>query len=328
MNGRKDSQGNHFFEGFTSQYPKLTMSFQLGTVKAISVLPTQWMQVAMRYQQTALVSNAVPRLLSTRQAFMELWNHQSTPQGRLATFFKGTQPAMMKEFFKNFAYKGVLIEGAPRLADSMIPTVVKEALSTQQNNTIKSLIAGTIAAAGDVFFGGTIEAYATYRAAAQGENSGASFKKDLQKHKSPLAKLSFLYRGAVPSTFKGTVAFSTFFYTSQPIKNAVNQFYDVPKNGKSPWYASLTAATLSGVAVAMTSSPFDIAKTQAQMPNSKNKSLSEALTYNFKNYGVRGLTAGLTLKSVMAVVGWGLAFAVTQRDKVEAPSASPSLRHH
>tara|TARA_R110000868_G_scaffold15698_16_gene71666 strand:- start:471 stop:1286 length:816 start_codon:yes stop_codon:yes gene_type:complete len=257
--------------------------------------------------------------MSARDVVGELWRQdvsgKSSFNNNLSALYRGVMPAMTKEFLKSVVYKGVLITGAPSLAAAAIPDYVQESIPSYQYHFIKAVIAGSIAGVGDVAFGGAFESWATFSATAQGANSKASFFNQVSEGKTVLDKVGKLYQGAVPSMVKGTVAFSTFFYTATPIKSAVAGYFNNEPGAKTPWYGTLLAAVLSGGAVALTSSPFDIAKTQAQMPNASKKSLGQALKSNFQSYGWRGLTAGLPLKTCMVAAGWSIAFFATQRDE-------------
>lgn len=289
---------------------------QLGIAKSLSVLPTQPLQVVMRRQQAALADKRGARVLSARQAAKEIWHQTDNMALRIAAVYRGTGPAMIKEFAKNTTYKGLFILGAPTIAANLHPEWLKNNLSPGQFHFSTALLAGTIAGTGDVLFGGPFEAWATFRATSQGDKADASFVKEFKEGKNIPEKMARLYRGAIPSIVKGSIAFSTFFYSASPIKASVYQFYGVDKQQPAPWYATLTASTLSGITVALTSSPFDIVKTQAQMPGANGKSLTEALKSNVKSHGIAGLGAGLFLKSVMISMGWGIAFFVTQRNNV------------
>ena len=285
----------------------LKTNFMLALGKVILVIPTQPLHVVMRRQQGALASNP-PRVLSFGEAYSEIRMNQP-----MKALFKGTLPGSVKEFSKNLFYKGALITGAPHLAESLLPQSIKEYTSTTQYHLIKCVFAGSIASFSDALLGGGLERIATYRATSQGKEADASFSKEFLQNQTVLGKIRFLYKGFVPTALKGTLAFSTMFAVSQPIRYHTAAMYGHSPKDAAPWYSSLTSAFLAGLAVAFVSSPLDIIKTQAQMPGSKGKNTFRALHDNYSLHGLRGITAGLPAKTAMITMGWSLNFFAMQK---------------
>ena len=83
---------------------------------------------------------------------------------------------------------------------------------------------------------------------------------------------------------KGAVGFTTYFSVAQPCKKLMVDLFEVKNQQALPWYGKLSSAILLGGAVALTSSPFDIGKTQSQMPNPSNFPILKALRNNFNHY--------------------------------------------
>ncbi|HEX2549736.1 MAG TPA: MC/SLC25 family protein [Gammaproteobacteria bacterium] len=271
---------------------------ELGIKKSIAVPLTQPLHVMQKMQQT--------RILTISQAYNEI--HKT---GKISSFFKGVIPGAGKEFFKNAFYKGAVIKYAPDMADWILPI----SISKNQYPLTHAVIEGTLSATLDTLIAGPIDNYGTYLATSHGANSKASFARELREEKNYINKLKIFYRGGIPATLKGTVAFTTFYATSQPVKNSVKQIFQLENQKEMPLYATFLISTMAGASVALTSSVFDIAKTQAQMPKAPNQSLFQKISLNWQKHGIRGVTAGVTLKFVMATLGWGITHAVTQRDK-------------
>jgi hypothetical protein len=275
--------------------------------KLFLVIPTQPLHVVMRRQQGALASES-PRVLSFNEAYKEIRFNKP-----MSALFKGTAPGIIKEFSKNLLYKGALITGAPHLAESVLPEPVKNYTSSKQYYLIKCLLAGCIASVSDAVLGGPLERIATYRATSQGKEADASFSKEFLQISSFKGKFSFLYKGFVPTALKGSLAFSTMFSMSQPIKHWTASLYGHSPKDAAPWYSIGTSAILGGLVVAIVSSPLDIIKTQAQMPGSKGKNTFKALWDNYSLHGIRGIVAGLPAKTAMITMGWSLNFFAMQK---------------
>lgn len=271
---------------------------ELGIKKSIAVPFTQPLHVMQKMQQT--------RILTIRQAYNEI--HKT---GKISSFFKGVIPGAGKEFFKNAFYKGAVIKYAPDMADWILPN----SIAKNQYPLTHAILEGTISASLDTIIAGPIDNYGTYLATSHGANSKASFGRELKAEKNFMNRLRIFYRGGIPATLKGSVAFTTFYATSQPIKNSVKQIFHLENQKEIPLYATFLISTMAGASVALTSSVFDIAKTQAQMPKALNQSLFQKVSLNWQKHGIRGVTAGVTLKFIMATLGWGITHAVTQRDK-------------
>ena len=265
----------------------------------------------MRMQQAALASKTNPRILTSRQAIVEISKTGSS------AFFRGTTSAATKEFIKNVWYKGILITQAPNYAHSALSSVGLPAmLTTNQYHFIQSVTAGIFAGTSDFLLGGAFEARATFRATSQGENANARFWTGTEKN--IISMIKRCYQGAMPSIIKNSLAFSTSFYISGPIEKSIRNLYGLDDKQKMCWHAKFLACILTGFGVAITSSPFDILKTQSQMPNPNNKKLFEAMRDNYHKYGLHSLTAGLHLKFLMVITGWGMNELIKQREKERA----------
>lgn len=292
----------------------LEANAKLAISKAVAVLPTQPFQVMMRVQQGALVSKEKPQFLSIPEAAKKIYqeNHKKNSTHALRPFFRGTTQAVSKEALKNGVYKGALITGAPDLANNALAaTGFSDLNSPAFHHVLKPIVAGTIAGTSDVLLGGVLESWATYRATSHGVHANASFWQEVRAEHSIMGQLNRAYSGAGPSLIKNNIAFTTYFMTTNPIKNGVSNFYNIQDQKHIPWYAKLTTALLAGGAVAISSSPFDIIKTQSQMPNPSKKPVGEALLSNWKTYGLKGVTAGLPLKFGMITMGWSITHLAT-----------------
>ena len=118
------------------------------------------------------------------------------------------------------------------------------------------------------------------------------------------------------------------YLTAKPIKAGVANLYGL--TGKeNPWYATFTAATLSGICVALTSAVPDLYKTSKQKAKASNDSFYTMLKTNYKQHGINGAFVGVRLKTAMIILGWGVTFAITQRDEVEKkPDAKKVLANN
>lgn len=307
-------------------------NIKLGTAKAALVVPTQWMQVIMRVMQGALIDKTNPELLSMRGAARRIIAKENpkTIVDLIRPFFRGTMTGASKELIKGVFYKGALIKGAPSLAEKKIlkPLAIHEHVNANQFYILKALSAGLIAAGSDVVLGGALESAATFRATAHGHDAKTSFIKEVFGEQSLAAGFKRAYRGAGATMVKGTIAFDTLFLKEKPIETWVVKRFDVKNPKKMPWDAAITNALLSGMAVAVTSAPFDIVKTQAQMPNPTNLTVVQGILVNYSHYGVRGITAGIVPKSIMITLGWGVTKLATSFSELswrEDPR-SPSMK--
>lgn len=278
----------------------LTSNVKLALGKFLLVFPTQPMQVVMRHQQAALAETENSRVLSARQAATEIYKKN----GSYAALMKGFGPAGGKEAFKSITYKGTCIAGAPKLSNKILSSF-SAPLSPLQHHTIESIMAGSIAASADVVFGGGFEAWAVHSATAHGKNS-KSFLEEVKSAGSLSKQLNRVYLGGCISFVKGQVAYTTYFISDKPIKNAVMQWYDVNETSKLPWDGKCVAALLSGASVASFSSIFDIVKTNKQKLNPTKETSKEALYNIYNKFGLKGATAGLPLKFLMITLGWGM----------------------
>jgi hypothetical protein len=314
----KDRKGEGSASGLTWQ-DYLKANAILSVSKTAMVFATQPLQVIMRMQQGSLANKTNPQYLSALNAVKKIvkGNHAPASVTSVSSLFvKGAGVGALKELLKNGIYKGALITGAPGLADkALAPLNLADITSPAQYQIIRSLAAGTIAGCADVVLGGPLEAWATYLSTSQGEHAKANYWQEVQAQKTYSAKVQRIYIGAAATAVKGSIAAATLFITKAPINAWVVQAYDVQDPKKMPWLPTLTSALLSGGAVALTSSPFDIIKTQSQMPNPSQKSVLAGLASNFTTYGIRGVTAGLPLKFVMITMGWALTDLATQIHK-------------
>jgi hypothetical protein len=277
----------------------------------------------MRVQQASLADKNNPQYLNALQAAKKIIRGDGSPASsvvKASHFYRGLIMGMYKEFFKCAFYKGVLIVGAPGLAGKGLSyTSLASIVSPAQYSIVQAVFAGAIAGFGDAFIGGPLESGATFLAAAQGEHSKRNYRDEFKAEKTVWSKIARNWRGLGATSLKGTIAFSTMFLTKQPINQWVGQVYDLPDTKHKPWQADLTVAVLSGCTVALTSTPFDIIKTQSQMPNPSNKSIVGGIVSNVSTYGLRGVTAGMPLKFVMVTLGWALTSFITDKVKAEKP---------
>ena len=83
-----------------SAWDLFMINMQLGFTKSLLVLPTQWLQVMMRYQQSIALDEEKPRILKESQAF-----HELAPKAK-AVFKSPTQSiqAMLETGRKNAEY--------------------------------------------------------------------------------------------------------------------------------------------------------------------------------------------------------------------------------
>jgi hypothetical protein len=332
----------------------IKVNLELGTSKALLVLPTQWLQVTMRRQQTALVSKDNPRILSARGAFNEIapdakkvfkhplqmlqnmhlageqaakiaakyptvsYLNAALKSNPLYGINKGLLPSAGKEGLKNGLYKGAVIMKAPDFSAQLLEyTPLSKTTSPVYHHLVQAMLAGGMSATTDVVVGGALDSWATQAATSHGKDANANYLKEVQAEKTLAGKVQRAYRGFGPAIGKSWISFTTMYATAEPIKIGVKQLYGLQGNEK-PWYAALTSAVFSGVSVALTSSVPDLFKTWKQMPNPTQASLLEAMANNYKRYGFSGMIVGVPLKSVLVIAGWGLTFAVTQ-DRGHAP---------
>lgn len=320
MTRNKNSYQN-ILDNLTTHLNSVGQHFQsnawFGLVKGGMVFPTQPLQVIIRTQQKQTHnSHPLKNITATTRSII------STDGWR--AFMRGVTPAATKESFKYLTYKGPLLTGAPDIVSAYWP-LQSGILPSRVDSGLKVAAAGVFAGMADTAFGGMLEGWATFRATSNGDQAGAKFKNEF-KGKSPSDVLRRLYKGAGAATIKGSVAFTTFFGISPYVKTFFNQVYGV--ESKPTWYGQLSAALLTGGAVALTSSPFDIAKTISQMPNPSNKSTYDVVKRNFTTHGYKGLTAGLGAKAVMVAMGWSVNFffveGIKQRmNQVEEISETP-----
>jgi hypothetical protein len=345
MNARKKQEQPAESRGM---WDLIKVNLELGVSKALLVVPTQWIQVMMRRQQTALISKENPRILSAPAAFKELAPdakkifkhpllllqemHQAGGQAAstaktfpslayanaalkahpLYGINKGLLPSAGKEGLKNGIYKGAVIVKAPDFSAHLLAYMpLTKTNSPIYYHFVQAMLAGAMSATTDVVAGGALDSWATQAATSHGKDANANYLKDVQAEKTLTGKVQRAYRGFGPAVGKSWISFTTMYATAEPIKIGVAELYGLQGNEK-PWYATLTLATLSGVSVALTSSVPDLFKTWKQMPNPTQSSLLEAMANNYKRYGFSGMIAGVPLKAVLVIAGWGLTFAVTQ----------------
>ncbi len=303
-------KGDNHAEGSTSNAQR---NLLLGFLKAACVLPTQPLHVVMRWQQAQLGSAYNASVLSAAQSFRILWGLK-TPDGqyvsKATTFYKGLKPAMTKEFLKNAIYKGFLITNAPNYVDWLFADSLGDVMSPGQYTFFRAVAAGCFAGLGDNIAGGIPEFMATRGATSHGAGANVKLIGDIQFSKTPIKAIAALYTGFIPSVLKGSVAFSTLFYTSEPIKKYTKQLYGIEEGQPVPFVTNLTASFFSGLTVSSTTAALDNAKTQSQMPNSKGKSVIQTLRDNVSKFGPRSLVVGLPLRTVISTLGWGVSHFV------------------
>lgn len=298
-------------------YDLIKSNLELAFLKAVSVVPSQPAHVIMRHQQKK-------PFLTIRAAYQEIAQGNSK-----LTFFKGAGLGVTKEIFKNTTYKGALIKGAPTLADKSLPSRLSEHVSPTAYHLMQSIVAGHIAGFADATFGGPLEFCATYTATSQGKEAQASLLRKLRSE-----GLLCLYQGYKPTLLKGNIAFSTFFLCSSPIQSWTQSMYSIEYHMPTPWYCTATSAVVCGFAVALTSSALDIVKTQSQSPKAldgtggvkeKNEGVLKIMHNNYKQHGMKGITAGMPLKTLMITMGWAIAFFATQCES-EAPKSEIKMK--
>lgn len=320
MHPRKDDSPN----SQATILEKLQTNLKLALTKGLMVFPTQPIQVIIRAQQKDLHSQN-PQFISGFNAARDIYRYEKS----FYPLFKGAKEGALKEFGKNLIYKAALITGAPGIADYFFASTLSPLTTPSQYHIARSLLAGTIAGIADTAFGGVFEGWATFRATSQGVHAKASFWSEVAAEKTYYDKFKRMYKGGLAATLKGSVAFSTYFGLNGQIKNAVIAYYNVKKFDDLPWHGNLSAAVLSGSSVAITSAPFDLAKTLYQMPNSSNQPIHKIFFDNYQKYGLKSLTPGIWWKIFMVVAGWGVNDLVTQplchskhkNDKDETPTA-------
>lgn len=304
MNNRKDTEQS------TLTISKLLQANAiLAVLKTAAVLPTQPLQVVMRNQQSGLKKSKEPQLLSARQVAWNIATQNGEPLSLRAVpfFFRGTLSGLTKEFLKNASYKGALILGAPKLADTALKqTTLADILPQNLYRITQVILASSIAGASDVLLGGPLDALATFHATSQGKHADASYAKEVRAEPTLSKKIQRIYRGSDAAILKSTIGFVAYFSISQHAKQWAAHLYGIENEKALPWYGKLTASLISGGTVAAASSPFDIVKTQLQMPNPSNLGLGNALVNNFKQHGIKGITTGLPLKCAMITLGWGI----------------------
>lgn len=293
-------------EKLPNSYDLIKANLELAVAKVGIIPPTAPIHVVMRYQQAMLVSGN-HRSLSLINAYREIRSGQP-----ISALFRGIWPAIIREGAVNLLYKGALIKGAPSLIDALLPDPICKNVTPTQYHLIRSFGAGLFASVCDALFGGPLDMYATYRSTSQGHYAAASIMNELKKEASILSKIKRLYRGFEPTTVKGTVSFTTFYASAETIRNTTIRFFGLSPKDAQPWYCMAISALLCGFSVALTSSAFDIVKTQAQMPGGKEEPVLKALQRNYKAHGIAGLTAGLPAKMLLISLGWGVNFFVAQ----------------
>jgi|GEM_PF-6642191 len=295
---------------------RIQANMSLATLKAASIVPTQWAQVIMRWQQAAMGSKTNPRALSAVEAAREIYyGTQANPilNRSLKRFFNGSIAGSWKEFLKNGLYKGIFITEAPLHADTLLRSMnIPDYLSPNQYLIMKSFLAGTGAAVMDTAISGPLEGWATFRATSQGTDVTASFWKEVFAKKTLPEMTSRAYQGGGAAIAKGSASFSTFFLAADGVKTRVAQALDIPDKKDMPWYASISSALITGGFVAFVSSAFDVRKTQRQMPNAVNNSMYQSFMNDYKRFGLKGPLAGLPLKFLMIALGWGITDIATQ----------------
>lgn len=326
MSEPNEQQTNNHAYFAATILPLLKANAMLGITKSMLVYPTQPLQTLIRTIQATLASQTSPQFLTIREAVKLIYNSDPAKPS-MKHFFKGAQAGAAKELLKNCVYKGALITGAPTLADRVLEAggVQSALFSPWQYHFMQSGLAGPIASFGDVVLGGGLESWATFRATSHGAAANASFWREVGAAGGLRDKIARAYRGGWATGFKGTVAFTTFFAAGAPIRDQVVKLYGLPDAKSLPWHGHLTNAFLVGGLVALTSSPLDIVKTQAQMPNPSKLSIPQALMSNYAKYGMKGVTAGVWLKFAMITLGWGLTSLVIQPGhKKTATEATPA----
>jgi hypothetical protein len=292
----------------------LQTSMRLAFCKAMLVPATQPIQVIMRMQQAEIKNRNIMSIVDTVKFLRSKQNGRSV-LGIPTAFFRGTTPAITKEAWKSLLYKGFLFKGSPKLAAKYFPYSLRHHNPVVQHLCIASL-AAIIASASDTAIGGPLERLATYRATSQGHHKNANFIQELKKHAKATDKFKFIYQGSGASLLKTGVACFTLFAASGPIQQFINKKHRLQPGDNIPHSAAALTALLTGGAVAVASSPLDIAKTMAQAPDSKHTgSASSVIRNNFKAIGLKAITTGLPSKMLLTILGWGIVSLITQQSK-------------
>lgn len=273
---------------------------ELAFYKAAIVPVTQPLQAILRCQQAALRTHK--QVFSVQQAAVSI-----KQGGGISAFYKGTIPASLKEAAKNGAYKGIVLTETPGLVGRFI--------EEKTHPNLHALACGGIAAGAEVAFGGPLESLATFRVTSQGKDRDAKFLPGFDLKQKTFAQnlktvMASLYRGSAANYFKTCVASTTFFAVKKPIARSVDRAYDLSEGQPRPLTAKFLAAALTGAAVAATSTPFDVIKTWQQMPNPAGEGLWRMLAVNYAANGVRGVSAGLSIKILQVIFGWSINTAV------------------
>lgn len=283
----------------------------LGITKSLLVPATQPVQVTMRWQQAALKSGKV---LSIGDAAKELYLNSPKKLAIPTAFFRGSLPAMGKEFFKNGTYKAVAFKGAPKLVKKAGNEIAGESLKTlpkSVQHTSISLFAAGVAATADTLFGGPFERYATFAATSQGNKADVKF---FEGPKTIRNIIDTFYKGGLATFGKTALSCSILFGASGPTQKFIYQQNNLKTGDEIPIHVAGQTAFATGVAVAMVSSPLDIVKTMSQMPGaSKDIPVFKTLNQNIKRFGLNGAFAGVPLKMALTIIGWGTVSAITQQ---------------
>eukprot|EP00592_Proboscia_alata_P000199 CAMPEP_0194373876 /NCGR_PEP_ID=MMETSP0174-20130528/22280_1 /TAXON_ID=216777 /ORGANISM="Proboscia alata, Strain PI-D3" /LENGTH=312 /DNA_ID=CAMNT_0039153155 /DNA_START=128 /DNA_END=1066 /DNA_ORIENTATION=- len=284
-------------------------SLYLSITKALIVPATQPLQVVMRAQQTALSKSAPMSALNTYKSIAR------NAQGPLMkSMFRGTAAAMTKEAIKNGTYKAVLFKGAPKLVSKYLSSPTTKSMGSVSQHLSIAFVGANIAAFADTLLGGPFERYATYRVTSQGASENASFLAELKTRGSIQQQAKFVYKGSTALYLKTGIACFTLFAAAKPAQSFINSSIGLKPGDEIPLAASGITAFVTGAAVAVASSPFDIVKTIHQMPNTGGESSTMAvLKTNYTKFGLKGLSAGLPIKTVMVIIGWGAVSAITQQ---------------
>ncbi len=299
----------------------LSASASLAFWKSLIVPATQPLQVTMRQQQLSLSQR---QFLPAHTAFSQLCHKTNGKRllGMLPTaIFRGSISAMTKEAIKNGSYKAILFKGAPKLIATKLHHPIFSHLSAHNQHTIIAGSAACVASAADTAIGGPFERYATYRATSQGNSRNASFIQEMKNKGNLKKQFQFIYKGAVASFIKTGVSCFALFAFSGPIQRSCYQQFQLQPGDPIPLTASGLCAITTGTSVALLGSPFDIVKTIHQMPKSSSgESTINVLRNNIQQFGIRGVTAGLPIKILMTIIGWGAVSAITQQTK-DVPSS-------
>lgn len=220
--------------------------------------------------------------------------------------FKGAVSGGLKEAGKN-GIKGPFIKGAPDVINYISNHWMPKELYIKNpylKASVHAVACGSFAGLSENILIGWAERFTTFRSTSQGELANASYMKELGAAEGFKGKVGFIYKGFIPSTIKSTLALSMYFAATPFVKLQTASLFDLSVTQPKPWYVMGVDVMTVAFLVAIVSTPVDVVKTQAQSPLAKEAGLFNALSTNYKERGLSGLSAGLKWRLVLACLGW------------------------